>query len=233
MMKSVAWMTTTALVLTLTGIASAADAVSPFDGKSLEGWTTKAPKEKSHWTVGVAKVDDKDPSKLVVSSASSADKAELINAQGGGVDLYTSDKFGDCTITLELMVPKGSNSGVYVMGEYEVQVLDSYGKEKVGPGDIGGLYGAAAPKKNAAKKPGEWQTFEIVFEAPKFEGDKKVKNAKFVKVVLNGETIHENVEMKGPTPTGISGKEAPTGPLMFQGDHGPVAYRNIKIAPKK
>jgi hypothetical protein len=233
MMKSIAWMTTTALVLTLTGIASAADAVSPFNGKNLEGWTTKAPKEKSKWTVGVAKLDDKDPTKLVVSPASSPDKAELINAQGGGVDLYTTDKFGDCTITLELMVPKGSNSGVYVMGEYEVQVLDSYGKEKVGPGDIGGLYGAAAPKRNAAKKPGEWQTFEIVFEAPKFEGDKKVKNAKFVKVVLNGETIHENVEMKGPTPSGVTGKEASTGPLMFQGDHGAVAYRNIKIVPKK
>lgn len=72
-----------------------------------------------------------------------------------------------------------------------------------------------------------------MFEAPKFEGDKKVSNAKFVKVILNGETIHENVEMKGPTPTGVSGKEAATGPLMFQGDHGPVAYRKIKITPKQ
>ncbi len=94
------------------------------------------------------------------------------------------------------------------------------------------MYGAAAPKKNAAKEPGTWQKFVIEFQAPKFEGDKKVANAKFVKVTLNGEVIHENVEMKGVTPTGVTGKEAPTGPLMFQGDHGAVAFRSIKVTPK-
>jgi hypothetical protein len=203
----------------------AADPIKPFNGKNLDGWTTKEPKDRSKWVVGTAKVDEKDPGKLVVETTGS----ELINASGQGVDGYTLEKFGDCTIKLEVMVPKGSNSGVYVMGEYEVQIFDSFGKERVGAGDIGGLYGAAAPKKNAAKKPGEWQTMEIIFEAPKFDGEKKVSNAKFVKVVLNGETIHENVEMKGPTPSGVSGKEAAKGPLMFQGDHGPVAYRNIEI----
>lgn len=210
----------------------AADVVSPFNGKNLEGWSFKD-KAKSKWTIGFAKMDDKDNGKLVVKEVSAEGQPELITPGGGGTDIYTNDKYGDCSITLEVMVPKGSNSGVYVMGEYEVQVLDSWGKDKVGPGDIGGLYAAAAPRKNAAKKPGEWQTMEIVFEAPKFEGDKKTADAKFVKVVLNGETIHENVEMKGPTPSGITGKEAATGPVMFQGDHGPVAYRNIKIVPKK
>jgi hypothetical protein len=130
------------------------------------------------------------------------------------------------------MVPKGSNSGVYVMGEYEVQVFDSYGKQKIGAGDLGGLYGAAAPKTNAAKAPGEWQKMVIEFQAPKFDGDKKTANARFLKVTLNGEVIHENVEMKGPTPSGVSGKEATTGPLMFQGDHGAVAFRNIRITSK-
>ncbi|MCH7727838.1 MAG: DUF1080 domain-containing protein [Planctomycetes bacterium] len=158
-----------------------------------------------------------------------AEGGELVNAQGRGVDAYTVRKFGDCTISLEFMVPKGSNSGVYVMGEYEVQILDSYGKEKVGAGDIGGLYGAAAPRVNAARKPGEWQQFLIQFQAPRFKDGKKVANAKFVKIVLNGQIIHENVEMKGPTPSGVTGKEAANGPLMFQGDHGPVAFRNIKI----
>jgi hypothetical protein len=73
----------------------------------------------------------------------------------------------------------------------------------------------------------------IEFQAPRFEGDKKVGNAKFVKVILNGETIHENIEVTAPTPACLTGKEAPTGPVMFQGDHGPVAFRNIQITPKK
>lgn len=217
------------LLLLFTAAAFAADA---FNGKDFEGWTFKD-KAKSKWTIGFAKMDEQDNGKLVVKEVSATGKPELITPGGGGTDIYTTEKYGDVTISLEVMVPKGSNSGVYVMGEYEVQVLDSWGKEKIGPGDMGGLYSAAAPRKNASKKPGEWQTMEIVFEAPKFEGDKKTANAKFVKVVLNGETIHENVEMKGPTPSGVTGKEAATGPVMLQGDHGPVAYRSIKITPKK
>jgi hypothetical protein len=87
---------------------------------------------------------------------------------------------------------------------------------------------------NASKPPGEWQKFVIDFRAPKFdESGKKIANARFVKVELNGQVLHENVEMKGPTPSGVTGKEAPEGPLMFQGDHGPVAYRNIRITPVK
>jgi hypothetical protein len=208
-----------------------ASAVKPFNGKNLEGWTFKEPKDRSKWTVGVAKLAADNPAALSVDKA--VDKpGELVNPEGGGVDIYTLDKFGDCTIRVEVMVPKGSNSGIYVMGEYEVQVLDSFGKDKVGPGDLGGLYGASAPLLNAAKKPGEWQTFVIDFQAPRFEGGKKTVNAKFLKVVLNDEVIHENVEMKGPTPSGVTGQEAETGPLMFQGDHGAVAYRNLVIEPK-
>jgi hypothetical protein len=226
-------------VLAFCSLAGAADStkpITPFNGKDTSGWKFKGDAKNSVWKVGIAKVNEKNPGQLDVSDAPSADKAELINDKkgGGGTDIYTEEKFGDCTINLELMVPKGSNSGVYVMGEYEVQVLDSFGKkdDQIGPGDIGGLYGAAKPSKNAAKAPGEWQTLQIVFEAPKFEGDKKISNAKFVKVVLNGVTIHENVEMKGPTPSGVTGKEAATGPLMFQGDHGPVAFRKIEIVKK-
>jgi hypothetical protein len=202
---------------------------TPFNGKDLSGWKLKGPAEKSKWKVGTAVPDPADPRRLAVSEG-----ADLVNAAGGGVDLYTEQKWGDCVIELELMVPKGSNSGVYVMGEYEVQILDSFGKEKVGAGDIGGLYGAQAPRVNAAKAPGEWQKFVIDFRAPRFdEAGKKTAPAKFVKVELNGQVIHENVEMKGPTPAGLSGKEAPAGPLMFQGDHGPVAFRAIKITPVK
>ena len=212
-------------------VPTVAIADSPFDGKTLDGWKFKGDAKKSKWKVGVAGLDEKDASKMALKDGS----GELVNTASGGVDIYTDAKFGDCTIEVEFMVPKGSNSGIYVMGEYEVQVLDSYGKapEKLTQGDLGALYSAAAPKVNASKKPGEWQKFVIEFQAPKFEGTKKVSNAKFIKVTLNDVVLHENVEMKGPTPSGVTGKEAAEGPIMFQGDHGPVAYRNIKITPKK
>jgi hypothetical protein len=208
-------------------LALLTQAVEPFNGKDLAGWKLKGNAEKSKWKVGKAALDPAAQNKLVVT-----DGAELVNAAGGGVDLYSEAKHGDALIEVELMVPKGSNSGVYVMGEYEVQVLDSFGKEKMGTGDIGALYGAAPPRVNASKAPGEWQKMVIDFRAPRFGPDgKKTANAKFVKIELNGQVIQENVEMKGPTPAGVSGKEAATGPLMFQGDHGPVAFRNIKITP--
>jgi hypothetical protein len=95
---------------------------------------------------------------------------------------------------------------------------------------MGAIYGAQPPKVNACKKPGEWQKYVIDFQAPGYDAaGKKTSNAKFIKVDLNGQTLHQNVEMKGPTPSGVTGKEAANGPIMFQGDHGPVAYRNIKI----
>lgn len=216
--------------LVFCGATFAADVIEPFNGKDLSGWKLKGAEAKSKWKVGKASLDAADNKKLAVAEGT----GELINSQGAGVDIYSEAKHGDAVIEVELMVPKGSNSGVYVMGEYEVQVLDSFGKEKMGNGDIGALYGAAPPKSNASKAPGEWQKFVIDFRAPKFDADgKKTANAKFVKIELNGQLIQENVEMKGPTPAGVTGKEHAEGPLMFQGDHGPVAFRNIRIAPLK
>jgi hypothetical protein len=210
--------------------------VEPFNGKDLSGWKLKDAK-KSKWAAEWVRVDSDKPGELAVNPQQSASPPPrtLANMKGGGTDIFTEEKFGDITLELEFMVPKGSNSGIYLMGEYEVQVLDSFGKpdDKLGQGDLGALYSAAAPKKNASKKPGEWQKFVIEFQAPKFEGGKKTANAKFVKVTLNDVVLHENVEMKQQTPGGLTGKEAPTGPLMFQGDHGPVAFRNIKITPRK
>ncbi len=220
---------------TLTGAArlDAADPkpVEPFNGTDLTGWKLKDTNKASHWAAAAVSVDPAKPNELSVASLTPG-SATLANLKGGGVDISTEQKFGDCTIEVEFMVPKGSNSGIYVMGEYEVQVFDSFGKTKLTGGDLGAIYSAAVPKVNAAKKPGEWQKFVIDFQAPQFEGDKKTANAKFLKVTLNDQVLHENVEMKGPTPGGLTGKEAATGPLMFQGDHGPVAYRNIKITPK-
>lgn len=217
---------------TLVEAAEQGKALVLFNGKDLTGWKIKGSPDKNKWVVGQAALDEKSAAKLAVTPLADGAAGTLVNASSG-VNLYTEEKFGDGTLDIEFMVPKGSNSGIYVMGEYEVQILDSFGKDKVGPGDLGGLYGAAAPKVNASKKPGEWQRFIIEYQAPRYEGDKKVANAKFIKITLNDQVIHENVEMKGPTPSGVTGKEAATGPVMFQGDHGPVAFRNIKFIPAK
>jgi len=177
----------------------------------------------------VAKIDPQDPQKLAVVKSDSSD-IELINTKKGGVDIYTEQVFGDCTVELEVMIPKGSNSGIYLMGQYEVQVADSYGKKSIKDSSMGGIFGAAAPKINAAKKPGVWQKFRIEFKAPRFENHKRIAPAEFVKVALNGEVIHENVKIeKGPTSGALKNGEFAEGPLMLQGGMGAVAFRNIRI----
>lgn len=212
----------------IAALASAAEPVQPFNGKDLTGWKVKGDPKKSFWTVGTAAVSPTDPKALVAQPAGS----ELINAGAHGLDLYSEAKFGDAAIEVEVMVPKGSNSGIYVMGEYEIQVLDSFGKEKLGMGDMGAIYSAAVPKVNASKAPGEWQKYLIEYVAPRFDAQgKKTANGRIVRIVLNGQVIHENVELPKQTPGGVTGKEVPKGPIMFQGNHGPVAYRNLKITP--
>ncbi|MEE8450541.1 MAG: DUF1080 domain-containing protein [Thermoguttaceae bacterium] len=218
--------------LSLCAVSAADKTATPFNGKNLDGWAAKGGSlEQSKWTVGSAKVDPSNPGALVATPAAGK-PGDLVTPQGHGLDLYSEAKFGDCTVELEVMVPKGSNSGVYMMGEYEIQVLDSFGKEKIGPGDMGGIYGAKPAAVNASKAPGEWQKYVIEFQAPRFKDGQKVANARFIKITLNGKVIHENVEMQKQTPGGVAGKEAPTGPLMFQGNHGAVAYRNIKVTSK-
>ena len=102
-----------------------------YNGKDLTGWKVKG-SPKSKWIIGKAALDEKNPSRLAITEGPSGD---LINPDHAG-DLYTEQKFGDGTFEVEFMIPKGSNSGVYLMGEYEIQILDSFGKAKVGPGDM-------------------------------------------------------------------------------------------------
>lgn len=154
--------------------------------------------------------------------------------------LLSTWEHGDILLELEVMIPKGSNSGIYLQGRYEVQLLDSWGKNQPSFSDIGGIYrnweeekgkiySGKAPLSNAARAPGLWQQFKIAFKAPKFDQNgKKIANAKFVYVELNGIRIHENVEVPLPTGGPIDEQEVAMGPLMIQGDHGPVAFRNIK-----
>jgi hypothetical protein len=148
-------------------------------------------------------------------------------------------------VHVEFCIPKHSNSGVYLMGRYEVQIYDSFGvvKDEYPGLECGGIYprwigdknvGGSSPRVNVSKAPGEWQSFDITFRAPRFGPDgKKTGNARFVKVLHNGKLIHENLEVDGPTRATLWEDEKPTGPLRLQGDHGPVAYRDVQVRELK
>jgi len=227
------------VALTSTGlclaIASALAGNFPFDGTTLQGWETKdKDKGADRWVVGEPTLSAENPGKFDVKEVKGKGMAMVNNVAGHNEswDIYTTEEWGGCRIELEFMVAKGSNSGLYVMGEYEVQIFDSFGKEKLGDGDMGAIYGASPAKVNACKPAGEWQKLMIYFNAPVFdESGKKTANARFVRVMLNDQEIQKNVEMKGSTGSALTGKERATGPLMIQGDHGPVAVRNIRVIP--
>lgn len=186
--------------------------------------------------VGEAIMDPSEPRRLAVKPG----EGVLYNGPAGRtVNLLSVVEHGDLIAHIEFMVPKGSNSGVYFQGRYEIQVFDSWGVEAPKHSDCGGIYErwgpqggyeGRPPRVNASKAPGEWQTFDVVFRAPRFDASgKKIENARFVKVIHNGVLIHENVEVTGPTRAAHFEDEKPLGPLMLQGDHGPVAYRNIRL----
>jgi hypothetical protein len=222
----------TPLLLLVPAFVTLASPEAPFNGKDLTNWEIRG-KADSKWTVGEPAMSKSNPATLEVKPGGNA-LVNVVAGHGQSHDIVSKDKYGDIHLEVEVMVPKGSNSGIYLMGNYEVQVYDSFGVTKMRDLDMGALYSAAPPKVNASKAPGEWQKYVIEFRAPKFD-DKgnKTANAKFVKVELNGTVIHENVEMKGPTGGALENKESATGPIMFQGDHGAVAYRNIKVTPLK
>ncbi len=167
-------------------------------------------------------------------------------AAGKGINMTSKGDHGDCEIEVEFMIPKGSNSGIYLMGRYELQILDSYGKSdgELTCHDGGGVYErwdtskpkgqegyeGTAPSTNGASAPGTWQKFLIHFRAPRFDAaGKKTENARFVRVELNGVVIHENVEVTGPTRGASESPETPRGPIIVQGDHGPVAFRKLLV----
>lgn len=155
-------------------------------------------------------------------------------------NLVSLMEHGDIELEFEVMLPKGSNSGIYLQGRYEVQLFDSWGVKNASFSDIGGIYRnwetekgkiymGKAPLSNPAKAPGLWQKMKISFRAPKFNAaGEKIANARFVAVELNGVRIHDNVEVPLPTGGPIENNEKPMGPLLIQGDHGPVAFRNIQ-----
>jgi hypothetical protein len=198
------------------------------------------------WTeVASVSLDEKNPKLFQAKEG----KGVFYNgAKGRTTNIYTKDKYGDLEVHFEFMIPKGSNSGVKFHGHYEIQIIDSFGTTKKLTGnDCGGVYPRAEsqptykylddgipPKVNACKPPGEWQTFDIVFLAPRFGKDgQKIANARLPKVLFNGVLIHDNVELLTPTGDNWKKAEKAEGPLMIQADHGPVAFRNFKIRAVK
>lgn len=166
-----------------------------FSGKDLKGWHTLG---ENQW------------------------KAEngILRSPKTGSNLISDKKFTDFKLHIEFRYPKGSNSGVYLRGRYEVQVADSKGSEPL-KGELGAVYGFIAPAEMVAKEAGEWQSYDITLVG------------RMVTVVGNGKTIICNQEIPGVTGGALDSKEGEPGPLLIQGDHGPIDYRNIVITEAK
>lgn len=172
--------------------------VTLFDGKTLQGWKLRDPKAKMGWAVVDGNLAVVDPE--------------------GNADLVADKAFQDLKLHLEWNVDPHSNSGVYLRGRYEIQILDDKSKATEDHG-CGALYSRIAPKLDATKPPGEWQTFDITLVGRRLN------------VVLNGKTIIEDAYVDGITGGAINPFEGEPGPIMLQGDHGKVRFRNVVVTP--
>ncbi|MFW5774563.1 MAG: 3-keto-disaccharide hydrolase [Tangfeifania sp.] len=140
----------------------------------------------------------------------------LVNPEKGG-NLVSKQKFDDFKLSVEFRYPEGSNSGIYLRGRYEIQIEDSKGRAD--DVSIGGIYGFIAPAVNAAKEPGEWQTYEITLVG------------RHVTIVHNGVEVIYNRPIPGITGGSLDSNEGEPGPIMVQGDHGPIEFRKFVITP--
>jgi hypothetical protein len=188
-----------------------ADAIVLFDGKDLSKWN------------GGDKWEIKDG---------------VATAKGGGIT--TKDSFGDCQLHVEFATPekvvgKGQgrgNSGVYIMGKYEVQILDSFDNPTYFDGQCGSIYKQTPPMVNVCRKPGEWQSYDIIFNAPKFAEDGKVTKPAYATVIHNGVVVQNHFELLGGTfydRAPVYQKHADKLPLHIQYHGNPVKFRNIWI----
>jgi len=197
------------------------DAVVLFDGTDLSNWTSTRAGKETKWVV--------------------ADGA-MMPTKGSGM-IRSKAEFGSCQLHLEWATPKvvkgdgqgRGNSGVFLMGQYEVQILDSYDNTTYADGQAAALYGRGIPLANACRKPGEWQSFDIVFHRPVFDQNGEVVKRATFTVFHNGVLVHDHRELSGGT--GWRGPHAITeyvphgdeGPIMLQ-DHGnPVLFRNVWV----
>jgi hypothetical protein len=194
------------------------DAIILFDGKDLSRWVSKK---------------DSSPAKWKVENG----YFEVAPKTG---DIRTKDAFGDCQLHVEFAEPnppKGEdqdrgNSGVFLMGLYEIQVLDSYENKTYADGQASAAYGQYPPLVNASRPPGQWQAYDIIFHAPRFDGGGKLLKPARVTVLHNGVLTQDNVELTGPTAHHARPPYTPTPeklPLALQDHNHPVRYRNIWI----
>ena len=199
------------------------DAVVLFDGTNLTKWAQRGRgANRGQMTDAQWKVQD-----------------GYFQVGGGTGDLLSRDKFGDCQLHVEWSSPpevRGNsqgrgNSGVLIMSRYEIQVLDAWNNPTYADGQAGAIYGQWPPLANPARPPGEWNTYDIVFEAPTFQGENVVKPA-FATVFYNGVAVHNRKEMMGPMvyrQVAHYTVHEPEEPLMLQDHNNPVRYRNIWI----
>ncbi len=196
------------------------------NGKTYKWTANKAPLLKRQsppvWGTPVRLFDGSNISQWHPSGAVNqwVPKNGIMQSPKSGSNLITNEVFKDFKLHIEFRYPAESNSGVYLRGRYEVQVMDSKGAE---PASVlfGGIYGFISPSEMAAKAAGEWQAFDITLIG------------RLVTVVANGKTIICNQEIPGITGGAIDSNEGAPGPIMLQGDHGPVDYRNITITPSR
>lgn len=197
--------------------APPSDAIVLIDGTNLDAWQHADGKPASWTPEGKA--------------------GGSVTCKPGSGSILTKKKFGDAQIHVEFATPtpahgesqERGNSGVYIQNRYEVQILDSYENKTYFNGQCGAVYLQHVPLVNACRKPGEWQTYDIVFHAPKFDAGGKLTAAGHLTVLHNGVLIQDNVEIKEPTGGGDKGTG--DGPLHLQ-DHGNlVRYRNVWVRP--
>ena len=199
-----------------TSLPPPADAVVLFDGTSLEHWVKRGSAEPATWPL---------------------EDGAMITAGG---DIMSRQRFQDFTLHLEFNVPDSppevtgqgrGNSGVFLQGRYEIQVLDSWGSAEPGRGDCGALYNYAAPLVNACKRPTEWQSYDVIFRAPRFDASGARTEKARVTVLQNGRVIQNNLELEKQTGGTVDEDYAAPGPLLLQ-DHGNrVRFRNVWIVP--
>jgi hypothetical protein len=178
------------------------DAIELFNGRDLSGWQVMNPRAGNGWAV-------KDG--VLINDPASIGKQHTSN-------IRTEKTFEDFRLTLELNVPKGSNSGIYLRGIYEVQIMDSYGRD-LDSHHLGAIYSRITPSEAAEKPAGQWQAMDMIL------------CDRHVTVVLNGKTIIDNQPLYGVTGGALTADEFKPGPIYLQGDHGPVSFRNIVLQP--
>ena len=199
------------------GLAVAQDDgwVDLFNGQDLTGWKLVNPDGKASWTA----VDG------ILTNTSTHEAT--------GTDLMTERTFTDFELHVEFRVPPGGNSGVYLQGRYEVQIADTASEQKPTMGHCGGIWATADPLKQAAKPAGEWQAYDIVFVAARSDRDGNVTAPAQATIFLNGELVQDKVECPQATGGHVDDRVNRPGPLMLQGNHSSIEYRNIRYTPLK